>query len=110
MTESHNTRVRLLNDQLRQTGVGGQVLITRGVQALGPEGLAGVVQAVRVFDDFNADNDPYGEHDFAVLRVEGVEVIFKIDYYDLDMDSMSPDPSDPAVTRRVMTILLPAEY
>lgn len=110
MTEPQIERVRLLNDQLRRTGAGGQVLITRGVQALGPDRLAAVVQAVRVFDDFNANNDPYGEHDFAVLRVEGVEVIFKVDYYDLDMDSMSPDPSDPAVTRRVMTILLPAEY
>lgn len=110
MTDPQIDRVRSLNDQLRQTGTGGQVLITRGVQALGPDRLATVIQAVRVFDDFNADNDPYGEHDFAVLRVEGVEVIFKIDYYDLDMDSMSPDPSDSAVTRRVMTILLPAEY
>jgi hypothetical protein len=110
MTESQIARVRMFNDQLRRAGVGGQVLITRGVQALGPDRLATVVQAIRVFDDFNADNDPYGEHDFAVLRVEGVEVIFKIDYYDLNMDSMSPDPSDPAVTRRVMTILLPVEY
>jgi len=110
MTESQIAKVRLLNDQLRRTGAGGQVLITRGVQALGPDRSAAVVQAVRGFDSFNADNDPYGEHDFAVLRVEGVEVIFKVDYYDLDMDSMSPDPSDPAVTRRVMTILLPAEY
>jgi hypothetical protein len=110
MTESKIARVRLFNDQLRKTGVGGQVLITRGVQALGPDRLATVVQAIRVFDDFNADNDPYGEHDFAVLRVEDIEVIFKIDYYDLEMDNLSSDPSDAAVTRRLMTILLPEEY
>lgn len=110
MAEPDVAKVRLLNDQLRRTGAGGQMLITSGVEAFGPDRLAAVVLAVREFDDFNADNDPYGEHDFAVLRAGAVEVIFKIDDYDLDMENMSPDPSDPLVTRRVMTILLPEEY
>ena len=110
MNSPQNERVRALNDQLRKTGAGGQVLITRGIQAFGPERLAAIVLAVRIFDEFNEDNDPYGEHDFALLEVDGASVIFKIDYYDLDLACLSPDPSDPTVTRRVMTILLSEEY
>jgi hypothetical protein len=36
--------------------------------------------------------------------------MFKIDYFDLDLRHRSPDPSDPGVTRRVMTLLLAEEY
>jgi hypothetical protein len=37
-------------------------------------------------------------------------LFFKIDYYDRNLTSASPDPLDPAVTVRVLTVLLPEEY
>jgi Protein of unknown function (DUF3768) len=37
-------------------------------------------------------------------------VIFKIDYYDRSLNFHSPDPADPAVTERVITLMLAAEY
>ena len=54
---------------------------------------------------------PYGEHDCAVLAVDGIEVLFKIEYYDRDLVYHSPDASDPTVTRRrVMVVMLASEY
>ena len=39
--------------------------------------------AVTHFDVFTPDNDPYGEHDFGLVRVNGHVVLFKIDAYGL---------------------------
>ena len=78
-------RIRELNDQLRCKGIGGRVVITRGIQALGRTAVREVLTAVARFDDFTEDNDPWGEHDCAVLTVDGRRIIFKIDYYDRDL-------------------------
>src|SRR3954449_13206907 len=65
-------RNRELNDQLRCKAFGGRIVSTRGIEALGSTGAARVLAAVAGFDDFTEDNDPWGEHDCAVLTVEGV--------------------------------------
>jgi hypothetical protein len=101
-------RIRALNDQLRQTGTGGRIVLTRGVAAFGAITQAAVFAALRSFDAFTPDNDPYGEHDCASFEVDGHCCIFKIDYYELEMEGLSSDPADVAVTERVMT-LTPAE-
>jgi len=46
----------------------------------------------------------------APATVEGVAVWWKIDLYDADYDAGSELRDDLAVTRRVLTILLPEEY
>ena len=64
------------------------------------------------FDNFTPNNDPYGEHDFGQITLEGTTFFWKINYYDLDlhMHMHSPDPSDETVTARVLTIMLAEEY
>jgi len=109
-TPERTKRIRALNDGLRQTFAGGRVLMTRGVQDLPKAILAKALWAIQHFDAFEDANDPYREHDFGAVEIEGHKVWFKMDYYDLDCRYGSPDPSDPAVTTRVMTILLPEEY
>jgi hypothetical protein len=99
-----------MNDRLRQHHVGGRVMMTRGIAALGPDLIARIDQAIRAFDAFATDNDPYGEHDFGLVQVEGHSVMFNIDAYDVDLDGLSPDPSDQAVSRPVMTLMLAEEY
>ena len=45
-------------------------------------------------------------HDFGAVQVHGHTVFFKIDTYDRNLRYHSPDPADPAVTCRVMTLML----
>jgi len=103
-------RIRDLNDELRKTGAGGKTYLARGLIAKGADFIAKATAAVRAFDAFTNDNDPWQEHDCATLDVDGETVIFKIDCYDLNMKYGSPDPADPKVTRRVLTIMLAEEY
>ena len=102
--------IRRLNDQLRQNLSAGTALITAGVAALGPEAVAHIVKTIAVYDDFCHANDPYEEHDFGSFEVDGHRLFFKIDYYDKSRCYHSPDPSDPSVTERVITIMLAEEY
>lgn len=110
-TMSEQTRrIRELNDELRQHLIGGLAVITPGVAALGQLAVECAVKAIAVFDDFCNANDPFEEHDFGSLDVEGHSIIFKIDYYDSTLNAHSPDPANPAVTERVITIMLADEY
>jgi len=102
--------IRALNDELRKNLIGGLALITPGVAALGQEAVERIVKTLAVFDDFCEANDPYGEHDFGAFEADGHKLFFKIDYYDTNLTYHSPDPSDPAVTERVITIMLAEEY
>ncbi len=101
-------KIRQLNDAARQTLTGCRVMITRGVAAM--DCVDAVLAAVRSYSTFNADNDPYGEHDFASFTVAGERLFWKFDYYDSDMEMASLDPSDDAITVRVLTIMLADEY
>ncbi len=103
-------RIRYLNDLLRCQGIGGQVMVTAGIDALGPETVLRIVKAVADFTDFNKDNDPHGERDCARLAVGELSILFKIDYFDRTMTMHSPDPAEPAATVRVLTIMRSDEY
>jgi hypothetical protein len=103
-------KIRELNDRLRKYGQGGMWLATVGISSLPPDDMRTVYKAVLTFSDFTPNNDPHGEHDCAVQTVGEVKVIWKIDYYDRDRHFLSPDPSDPNVTVRVLTVMLAAEY
>jgi Protein of unknown function (DUF3768) len=104
-------RIRALNDNLRRTLLGGGAVITAGIAELGPEAVERLVKTIAVFDDFHHANDPHAEHDFGSFKFDdGIDVIFKIDYYDQSMSFHSPNPADPAVTQRVITIMRADEY
>ncbi|MBI1204940.1 MAG: DUF3768 domain-containing protein [Rhodopseudomonas sp.] len=108
--ERRAARIRDLNDMLRTTFLGGQVMITCGVRERGQAFESACVEAVQRFSTFTEGDDPYGEHDFGAVSVENTNVFWKIDYYDRDLEFGSEDPSDPRVTTRVLTILLAEEY
>lgn len=108
------SRIAALNDAMRRAGPlsagQNQWVLTRGVGDLGGPFLTIVCAKIAEFDAFTRDNDPYGEHDFGSLELGGERLFWKIDYYDLTLENGSPDPADPAVTRRVLTIMLASEY
>ena len=104
------SRIRDLNDQLRRSLSGGVLMMTAGVIALGAKRQMAILSAIAAFDSFDTDNDPYGEHDFGALTVEGERILFKIDYLDRSLTGHSPDPADPTVTARVLTVMLAEEY
>jgi Protein of unknown function (DUF3768) len=103
-------RIRVLNDNFRSTFVGGQLLMTAGVNALPVDTKARVLLAVQSFSNFTNDNDPHGEHDFGNFEIDGETYFWKIDYYDLDRRFGSEDPADPEKTARVLTIMRADEY
>ena len=109
MTDKTQTICKL-NDELRQNLSTGTAVITTGVAALGAEAVARIVKTIAIYDDFCHANDPYEEHDFGAFDVDGDKLFFKIDYYDKSRCCHSPDPSDPSITERVITIMLAEEY
>ena len=83
-------------------------------------------ELIETFDAFDEDNDPHGERDFGCVYQLGdgrwtterprvredkrEQVFWKLDYYDRDLQFGSEDAANPAVTRRVLTIMLADEY
>jgi hypothetical protein len=110
MTDATLT-IRRLNDSFRRSlSGGGKRLMTAGIAALPYPDQAAILGEVMEFDQFNEDNDPHGEHDFGSFEHAGDRIFWKIDYYDLSEEFGSEDPSDPAKTTRVLTIMLADEY
>jgi hypothetical protein len=114
MNADHDRRcLAAQNDAFRHgtPDLQGQRVHTRGIEALGAATVESIWATVRAFDAFTPENDPYGEHDFGSFDhpVAG-SIFWKIDYYDLDFHYGAEAPSDPAKTRRVLTVMLASEY
>ena len=120
-------RIARLNDLARRAmGVACTAVATVGFQSLSASDQSSVRELIETFDAFDEDNDPYGERDFGCIyqlgdgrwtterpRVcddERERVFWKFDYYDRDLQFGSEDAANPAITRRVLTIMLADEY
>jgi len=112
MTDRQTAKIRELNDTLRTQGPSrlGRWVTTPGILAMGEEFVATAFDAVRAFDQFTKDNDPYGERDYGSFDLQGKRVMWKIDCYDPTLSYGSENPADPEVTCRVLTVCLASEY
>lgn len=133
--EQKNEKIRVekiakLNDLARTAmGVACRLVQTIGVSSL-PEGEQSQIrELVELYSNWTSGNNPHGERDFGVLfglrtdtgankwtqepqgsKFEGPKIFFKIDYYDRALKNGSEDPTNTAVTTRVLTIMLAEEY
>jgi hypothetical protein len=103
-------RIAWLNDKLRKTSRGGQVMVTRGVTALAGFDAVELMATLAAYDSFDEANDPHGERDFGGIDLWGAELLWKVDYFDHELTNASPNPADESVTARVLTIMLADEY
>jgi hypothetical protein len=120
-------RIARLNDMARKAmGVACTAVATVGFRSLPASDQSRVRELIETFDAFDEDNDPHGERDFGCVYQlacgrwtterprlcddERERVFWKLDYYDRDLRFGSEDAADPAVTRRVLTIMLADEY
>lgn len=121
---SRAERIARLNDLARRAmGIACVVVATEGIRALPEAHQSRLRELVETFDAFTPDNDPYGERDFGAIYqgLDGIwsalrpadvamTVFWKIDAYDRALRFGSEDPADPAITRRVLTIMLASDY
>jgi hypothetical protein len=94
------TAVIALNDQLRTTFKGGRVQMTPSVYEL-DDRLRG--RALSVLARCNRFH-PESEHDWGTFIFAGFSFEWRIEYRCKDGTGISPDPSDPEQTFRVLTL------
>ena len=124
-TEQKIAKIRMQNDLIRKslTDIGKmqnvkqlclqfQLVWTSQVDSLlmASGKMDTVLNAIACYDGFDDESDPYCEHEFGVVEVEGQTLYFKFDYYNQYMDAAAYDPSDHTNTIRVLTIMLSSEY
>ena len=120
-------RIARLNDLARRAmGVACTAVATVGFRSLPEADKSQVRELIETYDAFDEDNDPHGERDFGTIyqlaegrwtterprlrEDERERVFWKLDYYDRQMEFASDDAANPAITRRVLTIMLSDEY
>jgi hypothetical protein len=111
---SNTVNTRELNDRLRINGSDaeiGRVTMTAMVMSMKPDKFFELLDKVRGYK-FTEDDDPYNEHDFGVVEVDGDTFIWKIDYYnnmyDTGVDHAQVNNSE--VCKRLLTIMHDSEY
>jgi hypothetical protein len=118
---AHHAAIAVLNDAMRQnmdSAAPNIVTMTCGIIAIADSDRetsfakqAELLAIIKNYNDFPEENDRYGERDFGAFDWQGVRCNWKIDYFDRHNPQFgSPDPADPAVTCRVLTILTAGEY
>ena len=102
--------IQTLNDNFRKSLLGGKVMLTRGIYSKGQTVINEILNGVKTFNNFNKQNDPYNEHDYGSFEYDGEKIMWKIDYYDRNLQYYSENPADITKTVRVMTVMLAEEY
>ena len=88
----------------------GGLVVGTSIRRLGLPFVLDCMKAIGGIDVFPAEADPKGHRDRGSVGVSGQPVWFFIDPYDRDIRFGSPAPDDPALTSRILSILLPSDW
>lgn len=121
MSNDKEKRIAKQNDQFRKNcgvikledqEIPGMYMMTQGIANLSKTDQFEVIIKIRSYDDFNESNDPYEEHDFGAFELEETKtkILWKINYFDVNYEHGSEDPSNLSKTKRVLTAMLACEY
>lgn len=81
-----------------------RLALTEGVSHLTEEEFQELFHKIRTFKSFDGNNDPYHEHDFGKVSVNGIDYFWKIDYFNSDITYHDENGI------RNLTIMLASEY
>ena len=96
-----------MNDNFRRTFIGGTIVVSPRFDELHAELKSDILWRIRNFDAFepNEEWDPENEHAYLALNYRGCNIVALIDYWSLDEPgAYSDDATNPAVTKRVLTV------
>ena len=93
-------KIITLNDQLRTTFKGGRVQMTPSVYELDDRLRGRALSVLARYDKFHPDS----EHDWGTFIFAGYSFEWRIEYRGVDGSGISPDPTDPDQTLRVLTL------
>ena len=94
------SKIIALNDQLRTAFKGGRIQMTRGFYDLDEQLRGRALSVMARYTKFDAES----EHDCGVFIFAGYAFEWRIDYRDTNGIGISPDPSNPEKTFRVLTL------
>jgi hypothetical protein len=89
-----------LNDQFRTTFKGGRVQMTPSVYQLDDRLRGRALSVLARYSKFDADS----EHDWGTFIFAGFSFEWRIEYRAANGSGASPDPADPRMTLRVLTL------
>lgn len=98
-------RIIELNDELRITFKGGRVQMTPSVYGVDDRLRGRALYALSHYNKF----DPESEHNRGVFIFAGYSFEWSIEYRAADGTGFARDPSDPALTFRVLTLCVVAD-
>ncbi len=94
------TKIVELNDQFRSTFKGGRMQMSRSVYELEPQLRGRALWVLSKHSKF----DPESEHDWGTFIFGGYAFEWRIEYRSASGSGLSPDPANPDVTFRVLTL------
>ena len=92
------------------SGLKGEWHATAAVLARGRGFVRRACVAVAAQDYERSPDDWYDDHALGQAEVDAERVWWKIDCFDRGQEFASADPTDPAVTVRVLTVMLSGDY